>query len=129
MYNNNAVYDFSVFEEQKRARKAQVFELPSVETRRKNKQFEKLKFYGKCLSLLLTSATVISGFLFGQAKLVEYNSIISNKSAELEEFKSRNKQLEMKLNEVTAPKSMLDDQTSQFVETVTISSGDKAQIS
>ncbi len=81
------------------------------------------------MSLLLTSATVISGFLFGQAKLVEYNSIISNKSAELEEFKSRNKQLEMKLNEVTAPKSMSDDQTSQFVETVTISSGDKAQIS
>lgn len=129
MYNNNAVYDFSVFEEQRKIKKAQIFELPSIETRRKNKQFEKLKFYGKCLSLLLTSATVVGGFLFGQAKLVEYNSIISNKSAELEEFKSRNKQLEMKLNEITAPKSMSNDQTSQFVETVTISSGDKAQIS
>ena len=129
MYDNNAVYDFSVFEEQRKIKKAQIFELPSVETRRKNKQFEKLKFYGKCLSLLLTSATVVGGFLFGQAKLVEYKSVISNKSAELEEFKSRNKQLEMKLNEITAPKSMSNDQTSQFVETVTISSGDKAQIS
>lgn len=127
MYNN-AAYDFGIFKENEVKKQAQVFELPTKRARLEKKHVEKLKFFGRCLSLILSSALTIGGILFGQAKLVECNFQAETKAAELEEFKIRNKQLEIKLSEASAAENSQNAALDKCVETVTISAGDKAVI-
>ena len=127
MYNNSAMYDFEIFE--KPIEKAKVYELPSVNERRSKKHAEKLKFYTRCFSLILTSAVMVGGFLFGQAKLVECNSKVAVSSRELDELKSKNEQLGIKLNSANANKNFSNKDVEECVEMVEISSGDKAKIS
>ena len=121
------MYDFQIFE--KPIKEAKVYELPSIKQRRKSKRVEKLKFYTRCFSFILSSALMVGGFLFGQAKLVECNSKVAVANRELEESKSKNDQLEIKLNSEIANKDFANKDLKQCVEMVTISSGDKAKIS
>lgn len=127
MYNN-AAYDFNAFKEREAERRAKVYELPNRKSRLEKKRVEKLKFFGRCLSLVLGSALTVCVTLFGQAKLVECSSQAEAKSVELEELKIRNKQLEMKLGHANAASKAAGQKSEGFVETVTISSGDKAII-
>ncbi len=126
MYNNSAVYDFNIFKEE--TQKAKIYELPSFEARKRKRNSEKFKFCAKCLSLLLTSAVAFGGFLLGQAKLTEYGFMIDKKSAELQEFKSENKQLQMRLDAANSFDNISVNNGNSCVEPITISSGDRALV-
>lgn len=126
MYNNT-VYDFNMFEQNEKVNQTKIYELPSLESRRKKKLLDKLKFYGKCISAVFISGAAIGGLLFGQAKFVEYNDKAAIESRKLEECKNRNEQLKIRLNGKTDIPDAKED-AKECVETVTISSGDKAEI-
>ena len=126
MYNGNAVYNFEAFEDKSRKQKTKIYNLPDINSRKIAKNKQKLKAYLGCFSVVLSLGCAIGGLLFGQAKLVEYNSKISATTCELEEIKSRNQQLEIKLGAFCNSKENLKD--DKCVEIITVASGDRAEI-
>lgn len=124
MYNGNAVYNFQAFEEQKQS--AKVYNLPSVGARKRKKQQQRLRVYIACFSGVVSLGAAIGGLLFGQAKLVEYNSQINMISSELEEIKGKNEQLSVKLSAICDNKKNYEDE--KCVEIITVAAGDKAEI-
>lgn len=124
MYNGNTVYNFQAFEEQKQP--AKVYNLPSVGARKRRKQQQKLRVYIACFSGVVSLGAAIGGLLFGQAKLVEYNSQITMISSELEEIKGKNEQLSVKLSAICDNKK--DYEEEKCVEIITVAAGDKAEI-
>lgn len=125
------MYDFEMFQDRETQRQAQIVELPSLESRRKKAANQKLKVWVKCFSLFMVSATAIGGFLFGQARLAEYASEISVSSSELNEFKNRNEQLEIKLVEERSKSKPVHSMCHEKspVEKVTVLAGDKSKVS
>ena len=124
MYNGNAVYNFQAFEEQKQS--AKIYSLPSISTRKRKKQQQKLRVYMACFSGVVSLGAAIGGLLFGQAKLVEYNSKITTITSELEEIKGKNEQLSVKLSAICDNKK--DYEEEKCVEIITVAAGDKAEI-
>ena len=124
MYNGNAVYNFQAFEEQKQS--AKIYSLTSISTRKRKKQQQKLRVYMACFSGVVSLGAAIGGLLFGQAKLVEYNSKITTITSELEEIKGKNEQLSVKLSAICDNKK--DYEEEKCVEIITVAAGDKAEI-
>ena len=116
-----------MFEEKaEKIQKARVYSLPDLESRRKKKRKEKLRLYLKCFSVVFASGAAVGGILFGQARLVEYNSQIAACTCELEEIKSTNEQLEIKLSAINTSKESYNK--DKCVEIITVAAGDKAEI-
>lgn len=127
MYDNSAVYNFEIFKQPET--KTRVYDLPSIKEKKHKKHLEKLKFFSRCFAFVGSVATFIGCFLFGQAKLAEYDYKVSSYSQELEEYKSKNEQLQIKLNSAKLGNENVKlDNTNKCVETITVCNGDKAVI-
>jgi len=125
-------YDFETFQSSATQKQATIIELPSLESRRKNKYKQKLKFWTVCFSVFLASGIGVGGFLFSQAKLAEYTYHAAMIGKKLEEFKNQNEQLRIKL--ISNSKGVSSDSTSvnskeDYVEVIAIPAGDKAELS
>ena len=128
---NNIAYDFGVFEEQKPRKSGQVIKLPSKHQRLKIKKREKFLFWLKITSAVSFFGVVFGAFLFGQAVVAEYTHKISIYSKELEDLKSTNNQLELKLVSKKSENNnkYYNNKNVKSVEPVIISAGDISKVS
>lgn len=126
----DVAYNFEVFEEPKKKKSSQVINLPAGELRAKRQSKEKLLLLTKRFCILIASGIAVGGFVFGQAKLTEYTHQISVSLKELEDLKSRNAQLSIKLvsEEIDSGKCSNSLKERSSVEIVNIDAGDKAEI-
>ena len=135
----NTAYDISVFEERKYIdeRKNNIVELPerNAKINKKNKS--------NVITVLFTALTfslsvaIVGTILFNQVQLTEITDKMSKVEKQLEESKSENTQLQMKVKEKFSPEkvtyhakndlSMEQTHPSQ-VEYFSLESGDKAEI-
>ena len=135
----NTAYDISVFEERKYIdeRKNNIVELPerNAKINKKNKS--------NVITVLFTALTfslsvaIVGTILFNQVQLTEITDKMSKVEKQLEESKSENTQLQMKVKEKFSPEkvtyhakndlSMKKTNPSQ-VEYFSLESGDKAEI-
>jgi len=126
----NVAYNFEVFEEPKRKKSARVINLPADELRAKKQSREKLLLLTKSFCILIASGMVVGSFIFGQANLTEYTHQISISLKELEDLKSRNAQLNIRLvsKEIDSGECSNSLKERNSVEMVNIDAGDKAEI-
>ncbi len=129
MYKN-AAYNFEIFEDPKQKKSAQILNLPSIESRKNKQAKEKLLLLIKSFCILIASGATVGGFIFGQAKLTEYNHQIYTSSKELDDLKNRNDQLNIKLvsENITSNNSVVPVKEKESVEILTIDAGDKVEI-
>jgi len=124
-------YDFETFQSSAPQKQSTIIELPSLDSRRKSKYKQKLKFWTVCFSVFLASGVGVGGFLFSQAKLAEYTHHAAMIGKKLEEFKNQNEQLQIKLasnSPVVSSESNGVTPREDYVEVITISAGDKAEL-
>ena len=135
----NTAYDISVFEERKYIdeRKNNIVELPerNAKINKKNKSNVITVLY-TALTFSL-SVAIVGTILFNQVQLTEITDKMSKVEKQLEESKSENTQLQMKVKEKFSPDkvtyhakndlSMEQTKPSQ-VEYFSLESGDKAEI-
>ena len=102
MYNKNAAYDFNLQEQTQREskRRGEVIKLPGQKERRLQKVLMQKIFVGSAFSLFLVAAASVSVFVFGQAKLTELTDQLSKAKKELDDCKSVNGGLNMKLESI-----------------------------
>lgn len=129
--NNNIAYDFGIFEEQKPKKSGQVIKLPSKNQRVKIKKRERLLFWLKIISSIGFFGVVFGAFLFGQAVVAEYTHKISVYSKELDDLKSTNSQLELKLISKKSETNNLhiNNKNTNSVEHIIINAGDISKVS
>ncbi len=129
MYNRNAAYDFGTLEKKNIVKKEKILELPGKSSRRKeNLKNQKAILTGLFSSFLVVSLG-ISGFIMGQAKLTEVTDKYSKASKQLEECKSANTGLEMKLKEICENSETSGFLKNDSIEVVKVHKGDVAKIS
>lgn len=129
MYNRNAAYDFKTLEKKKVVKRGKILELPKKSSRSKeNLKNQKAILTGLFSSFLVLSLGV-SGFIMGQAKLTEVTDKYSKASKQLEECKSANTGLEMKLKEICENSETSGFLRNDSVEVVKVHKGDVAKIS
>ena len=135
----NTAYDISVFEERKYIdeRKNNIVELPerNAKINKKNKS--------NVITVLFTALTfslsvaIVGTILFNQAQLTEITDKMSKVEKQLEESKSENTQLQMKVKEKFSPEKVtyhakndlsMEQTNPSQVEYFSLESGDKAEI-
>lgn len=124
---NNFAYNFEVFEEKKSKKLASVVFLPDKKQRLELKKREKFLFWFKSIVSVFGIAMTIGGLVFGQAIVSECTHQVSVYTKELEESKSRNDQLEMRLVSQSFNNSNLEygkNISTRSIEQVIISAGD-----
>lgn len=131
MHGYGQAYDFEVFQSNIAEKKATIIELPDLESRRKTRYNQKLKFWAICYSAFFIAGLGVGGFLFSQAKLAEYTYYSSVVEKKLEEFKSQNEQLQVQLASSAKIKDKENDKSipkEDYVEVITLSTSDKAEL-
>lgn len=137
MFNRNAAYDFTLFEDKKIVRKENVVKLP----KRNNKKKLVLKArsvmtIGVMLSMIALGTTVAT-FINGQVQLTELTEKIEKASKELEEGKSQYTQISMKQEEQMSldavEKKAKEELGMKKIDTyqkeyINVSLGDKAEV-
>lgn len=135
----NTSYDISVFEERKYIdeRKNNIVELPerNAKINKKNKS--------NVITVLFTALTfslsvaIVGTILFNQVQLTEITDKMSKVEKQLEESKSENTQLQMKVKEKFSPEKVtyhakndlsMEQTNPSQVEYFSLESGDKAEI-
>ena len=135
----NTAYDISVFEERKYIdeRKNNIVELPerNAKINKKNKS--------NVITVLFTALTfslsvaIVGTILFNQVQLTEITDKMSKVEKQLEESKSENTQLQMKVKEKFSPEKVtyhakndlsMEQTNPGQVEYFSLESGDKAEI-
>ncbi len=96
MYNRNAAYDFGALEERKR-KKSKVLRFPNKQKILKSRSRAQKSLLTGVFSLFLISAAGVSAFIAGQVRLTEVTDKTEKAYKELEQCKSINTELEMKL--------------------------------
>lgn len=135
----NTAYDISIFEEHeyKNIKKDNILEIPRKRVR--GNKINKINIKTVLFSGLTFSfgVAVIGAILFNQVQLTEITEATSKAEKLLEESKSENTQLQMKLKEKFSPEKvtyhakndLLMEQTNPCqIEYFKLSSGDKAEI-
>lgn len=135
----NTAYDISIFEEHKykNIKKDNILEIPRKRVR--ENKINKINIKTVLFSVLTFSfgVAVIGAILFNQVQLTEITEATSQAEKLLEESKSENTQLQMKLKEKFSPEKvtyhakndLLMEQTNPCqIEYFKLSSGDKAEI-
>ena len=129
MYDRNLVYDFDVIVEPK-PKRGRVVRLPSKTLRSLNKLKSQRLLLTGLFSVFSVVAVSVSIFLFGQAKLTEITEECYRVSKSLEQCKTENTQLSMKLKSVQSLKTgnsfLRDDNMAEIVK---VHSSDMAKIS
>ncbi len=135
----NTAYDISIFEERKHIaeRKNNILELPE-----KNSKLNK-KNKSNMMDVLFTALTfsfgvaIVGTILFNQVQLTEITDKTNKVEKQLEESKSENTQLQMKVKEKFSPEKVtyhakndlsMEQTNPSQVEYFSLSSGDKAEI-
>lgn len=135
----NTAYDISVFEERKYIdeRKNNIVKLPerNAKINKKNKS--------NVITVLFTALTfslsvaIVGTILFNQVQLTEITDKMSKVEKQLEESKSENTQLQMKVKEKFSPEKVtyhakndlsMEQTNPSQVEYFSLESGDKAEI-
>lgn len=135
----NTAYDISIFEERKHIaeRKNNILELPDkkASVNKKNKS--------NVMAVLFTvltfslSVAIVGAILFNQVQLTEITDKTNKVEKQLEESKSENTQLQMKVKEKFSPEKVtyhakndlsMEQTNPSQVEYFSLSSGDKAEI-
>lgn len=135
----NTAYDISIFEEHKykNIKKDNILEIPRKRVR--ENKINKINIKTVLFSVLTFSfgVAVIGAILFNQVQLTEITEATSQAEKLLEESKSENTQLQMKLKEKFSPEKvtyhakndLFMEQTNPCqIEYFKLSSGDKAEI-
>lgn len=133
----NLAYDMSLFEERKYIdeKKDNILILPKkkVKINRKNK----LRTMLVAAVTFSFSVAIVGAILFNQAQLAEFTDKTNQLSKQLEECRSENTQLQMKIKERFSPEEVENYATSNLdmkktspsqVEYFSLSSGDKAEL-
>lgn len=133
----NLAYDISLFEERKYIdkKKDNILILPKKEVKINKKN--KLRTMFVAIVAFSFSVAIMGAILFNQAQLAEYTDKTNQLSKQLEECKSENTQLQMKIKERFSPEEVENYATSNLymkktspsqVEYFSLSSGDKAEL-
>ncbi len=125
MYNRNAAFDFEAFE-QRKVKKAKIFRLPDKEARQRQRVRAKRQLTLSLFSAFFIGAIGISSFVMGQVKLTEVSDQSIKASKELEQCKSVNTQLSVKLK-AEAAKNVAQSTKDSPVEIVKVHKGDIAK--
>lgn len=135
----NAAYDISIFEERKYSpeKRDNIVELPGK--RSKSKQKSKLNIMSVMFTAITFSASVaaVGTMLSNQVQLTEIADKTNQLTKQLEESKSENTQLEMKIKEKFSPEKVtyhaqnelaMEQTSPSQVEYISLSAGDKAEL-
>lgn len=128
MYNRNAAFDFKTLEERKFKREGKIVRLPSKEARRKEKLRAQKIILNSIFSAFFGVVMGVSGFIAGQARLTEVVDKYSKASKQLEECKSANTGLEMKLKEICGSVDKSEFNENSRIELVKVHKDNIAEI-
>ena len=128
MYDRNAAYDFNLQEQREFKRRGEIIKLPGRKERRLQKLLMQKILIGSIFSLVCVVATGVSAFIFGQAKLTELTDQISKAKKELDECKSINVGLNMKLESTKNLEDYKFSAPYDNVETVKVHKNDVAHV-
>lgn len=137
MYNRNAAYDFSLFEEKKQEEKSKVLRLPKRKAQNKANKRVKLVFATGSIMAVVAAGFMFSIFLNGQVKLTELTEEITQVSKQLEESESIYTQLSMKKEEALSlniveqrakDELKMKKVDASQIEYINVNCGDKAEI-
>lgn len=127
MYNKNAAFDFKTLEERK-VKRGNIVVLPGRRARQHEKSKNRKIILTSAFSIFFGVALGVSGFIVGQAKLTEITDAYSKASKQLEECKSTNTGLEMKLKELDGGSASVGFSENSTVEIVKVHKNDIARI-
>ncbi len=128
MYNRNAAFDFKTLEEKKFKREGKVIKLPNREARKKEKLRAQKIILTSVFSAFFGVVIGVSGFIAGQARLTEVVDKYSKASKQLEECKSANTGLEMKLKELSGYSDKSEFSGNSRIELVKVHKENIAEI-
>lgn len=123
--NLNLAYNLEAFEPKRQRSKENIIRLPSRKARVKAKlRLQKLFLMSAALSVTV-AAMGVSVLMFGQATLNELTNETAKLTKNLKEAESIHTQLSMKIKTLELSRKE-NAKNSEYIETVSISRGDKA---